>query len=374
MYYKEDWNRAKKNLEAFWSGEDIGRPCMAVFAPRTAKSKQFPELQNGPWTGSMDQYSDDDAESITRWWTSPEENLKRMEYWFENTYFGGEALPATYVNWGASAAAGFFGSPPYFNKKSVWFPVVIHDWDEWKWQFDAKTNKWWNIIREIIVYLNDNAKGRFLVGMPEFGNAADNLSLMRGMDDLAIDCLENPDRIAEAIQVMDDVWIRLHEELYKMTVNTNYGGGVLPWMSLWAPGRIDQLACDFSSVISPSLFKDIFVPEIELMGSWTEYGTYHLDGPASMANTLDTLLGIDCIKTIEFTPGIGFPPSTTPEYIPRYKRILESGKRLYLLADPKEVEPLCKALPSRGLYICSYADSREEADRIIQNTYLWSKK
>jgi hypothetical protein len=173
---------------------------------------------------------------------------------------------------------------------------------------------------------------------------------------------------------MDDVWIRLHEELYKMTVNTNCGGGVLPWMSLWAPGRIDQLACDFSSVVSPSTFKELFVPEIELMGSWTEHGTYHLDGPASMANTLDILLEIDKIKAIEFTPGIGFPPTTTPEYIPKYRKILESGRRLYLLADPKEVEPLCKALPSRGLYICSYADSREEADRMLQNACVWSKK
>jgi hypothetical protein len=374
MYYKEDWNKAKENLEAFWNGEDIGRPCMAVFAPRTTGSKHFPELQNGPWTGSMDQYSDDDIESIMRWWTSPEENLKRMIYWFENTYFGGEALPATYVNWGASAAAGFFGSPPHFNKKSVWFPVVIHDWDEWKWRFDEKTNKWWNIIKDIVTCLNGHAGGRFLVGMPEFGNTADNLSLMRGMDDLAIDCLENPDRIAESIKAMDDVWIRLHEELYKMTSDTNYGGGVLPWMSLWAPGRIDQLACDFSSVISPSLFKEIFVPEIEFMGSWTEYGTYHLDGPASMANTLDILLEIDCIKTIEFTPGIGFPPTITPEYIPKYKKILEKGKRVYLLAEPNEVEPLCRALPSQGLYLCTYADSREEADRMIKNSYRWCKK
>jgi hypothetical protein len=197
---------------------------------------------------------------------------------------------------------------------------------------------------------------------------------MRGMGDLAIDCIENPERIKEAIEVMDRVWIKLHEELYHMTLAVNRGGGVLPWMTLWAPGRIDQLACDFSSVISPSIFKELFVPEIELMGSWMDYGVYHLDGPDAMANTLDALLEIPCIKTIEFTPGIGFPPTTTPKYIPQYQRILEKGKRLYLLANPAEVQPLCESLPGKGLYICTFADSRADADRMVQNAYRWSRK
>jgi hypothetical protein len=44
---------------------------MAVFAPRTEKSRQFPELQSGPWAGSMEQYADGDIKSITKWWTDP---------------------------------------------------------------------------------------------------------------------------------------------------------------------------------------------------------------------------------------------------------------------------------------------------------------
>ena len=163
MYYKEDWEQAKKNLEAFWAGEDIGRPLMAVTSPRTEKSKKFPELQYGPWTGSMDTYGDNDLEAITRWWTDPEENLKHMIYWFENTFFGGEALPATHTNWGASAAAAFFGSPPKFNKNSVWYPAVIEDWESWKWQFDEKTNKWWKAIKDIVAHLNASADRKSVV-------------------------------------------------------------------------------------------------------------------------------------------------------------------------------------------------------------------
>jgi len=373
LQYKDDWEKAKENLSAFWQGEDIGRPCMIVFAPRKDSDVAFPELQWGPWTGGLENFADDDDDAIRKWWTDPQQNYDRMTFWFEKTYFGGEAVSETYTNGGASAAAAFFGSKPIFKKTSVWYSEVIKDWALWKWEFDEEKNEWWNTINEIIVYLNERASGKYFVGMPEFGNAADNLSLMRGMDNLALDCMENPEYIEQAILFMEEHWIRLHEKLYQLTNVTNDGGGVLPWMSLWAPGRIDQLACDFSSVISPKMFKELFVPDIEKLGSWTQYGMYHLDGPVCIENHLDILLEVECIKAIEFTPGSGAPPTLSPQYIPRYKRVLESGKRLYLLAEPEEVQPLCEALPSKGLLICTRAPSQEAADIMIKNTYSWSK-
>ena len=371
MYYKEDWEKARENLKAFWSGEDIGRPLASIMSPRTSRSAAFPELHNGPWVGPLEKADPDDP-YIEKWWRDPEENLKRMLYWFENTHFGAEAVPATYVNWGASAAAAFFGSEPQFLKTSVWYRRVIEDWDTWRWEFDENANVWWKNIWEIINCLNEHADGRYFVGMPEFGNAADNLSLMRGMDDLAVDCMEEPEKIEEAITFMEGHWVSLHEKLYQLTVKTNDVGGVHPWISLGAPGRIDQLACDFSSILSPELFREIFVLDLEKMGNWTEYGMYHLDGPACIKHHLDTLLELDCIKAIEFTPGAGALPTLSEDYIPLYRRILEHGKKLYLLAQPHEVEPLCRLLPRKGLFLSTFTHSPAETEKLIENMYIWS--
>ena len=120
MYYKDDWSKAKERLLAFWNNEIVDRCCVAVFAPRRgSKLPPFPELQWGPWPGGLEKYSDDDKGSIRKWWIDPEENYNRMILWFENTYFGGEAVPATYVNWGAMAMAAFYGSEPVFKKETV---------------------------------------------------------------------------------------------------------------------------------------------------------------------------------------------------------------------------------------------------------------
>ena len=179
MDYKPDWPQAKKRLEAFWQNEMIDRCCAAVFAPRkTSKLPAFPELQWGPWLGGMEKWGEADTEGISRWWTDPQQNYDRMLAWFENTYFGGEAIPATYVNWGAMAMAAFYGSQPIFRKDTVWYPPVIEDWSRWRWEPDPATNPWWRQIFEITRYLLRENGGRYFVGTPEVGGAGDVLSLI----------------------------------------------------------------------------------------------------------------------------------------------------------------------------------------------------
>ena len=62
----------------------------------------------------------------------------------------------------------------------------------------------------------------------------------------------------------------------------------------------------------------------------------------------------------------------TQKYIPEYKKIQKKGKKLYLLAQPQEIEPLLKELSPKGLYIHTQVDSEEEADRLIKDVKKWS--
>lgn len=367
MYYKEDWDKAKERLLAFWKGEIIDRACVGILGPRkTSKIEKFPHLTNGPWLGGLEKFKDNDTESIKKWWVDPEENYKRAIYWMENTFFGGEAAPGTYVNWGASAGCAFWNCEPVFTKNSVWFEEAIKDWDEWKWEFNKETNVTRKQLFAITDYLAEKSDGRYFIGVPELGNGADNLSLMRGLANLAMDLVINPDQVKEAIEVMIDPWLEYHDEFQTRYSSLNQNGSVLAWLNLWAPGTHDQIANDFSYNISPDMFEEFFFIELRKMSSWLDYATFHLDGPNCIKNHLDRLLTLEDIDCIQFTPGVGSPPTTTPEYIPKFKQIQESGKKLYLLLDPHEIEPILDELQPEGLFINTYADSEEEAESIIK--------
>ena len=373
MYYKNDWPEARKKLEAFWKGEPCERACIGILAPRkTSKLPKFPHLTDGPWLGGLEKFSDGDRDEVRKWWIDPEQNYARMKLWFENTYFGGEAVPATYVNWGASAGCAFWGAEPDFNTKSVWFHKTIEDWDSWLWNFDMETNQYWQSILSIMELFIERNKGDYFLGVPEIGNAADNLSLIRSATDLSLDLIMNPDAIKTAVQIMANSWIETHEVLYEMSKGVNQGGGVLAWLNLWAPGSHDQTANDFSTMISSNTFEEFFFPELITMGNWLDYTTFHLDGPQCIKNHVGALLNLDCIDCIQFTPGVGSPPTSTPAYIPIFQKIQEAGKRLYLLVDPSEIEFILKNLSSRGLFLNTYADSEEEANDIIRKVEKWS--
>ncbi len=373
MHYKPDWEQARERLLAYWNHAVIDRCCIAVHAPRkTSKLPAFPDLQNGPWLGGLAELEGDPA-AIERWWTDPELNYGRAVTWFENTYFGGEALPVTYVNWGAMSLAAMFGSPAQFRTTSVWYPAVIEDWTSWQWRFDPADNPTWRTILAIVERFLSDAEGRYFVGSPELGNGADVLSLLRGMDEMAMDLIAYPDEVKRAVDVISDAWVLLMEQVHGMTAAVNQGG-VLAWMGLWAPGKIDQLACDFASIIGPDRFQEFFVPEIEKMGNWCDYGLFHLDGPHCMRHILDTLLSIPQIKAIQFTPGAGAPPTYTEAYLPRYRRILDSGRNLYLLVEPQDVEKILGELPPEGLYMRTYVDTEEEANDLLKNAAKWSAR
>jgi hypothetical protein len=375
MLYKPDWDQAKARLIAYWNHAIIDRACIAIHAPRDdSRIPPAPDLHNGPWLLGMETIADSDQSAIEQWWQDPDLHYKRAVTWFENTYFAGEALPITYVNWGAMAMAAMFGSPPKFNKTSVWYAKTIDDWKKWDGNFDPPSDPTWKVLSTIEERLVQEAPNKFFVGKPELGNGADVLSLIRGMDDLAMDLINNPQEVKRGVDIISNTWVKLMEQAYRMTSSVNDNGDVLAWMGLWAPGRIDQIACDFSSIISPTMFREFFVPEVEKMGNWCEYGVYHLDGPACMKNMLDELLKLPQIKAIQFTPGAGSKPTYTPAYIPRYRKVLESGRNLYLLCQPAEVEKILAELPPEGLFMRTYVSSQDEAEEMLKKVNQWSAR
>jgi 5-methyltetrahydrofolate--homocysteine methyltransferase len=163
-------------------------------------------------------------------------------------------------------------------------------------------------------------------------------------------------------------WIEAHEffhSLYRKVLP-----GDCSWL-LWAPGKTYACQCDFSTMISPGMFKEFVVPEIKEVGQYLDYIIWHLDGPDEIRH-LDILLGIPEIKAIQVVPGAGRPPCASPLWIPQMKKIQEKGKLVYAFAETREeLKILVQELsPEKLLISCAdFFSTDEEIEEFFGKTH-----
>lgn len=359
--FKEDWDSSLERFAAFWEREIVDRCCVAVTGPREGMA--HPEPQSPPET----------LDALVRNWLDPELNLRRMLAHFGRTFYGGEAYPATTMCLGASVMAEFHGARAEFRTDTVWYHAVLDTIADFDTDADVTATPLYEATMAATRYYAEESRGRYWVGLPELGSATDNLSLLRGMQPLLYDMLDNPEAVKEAIQRLAGTWRAVHSELYEIARPHTSDGCCIPWMRTWAPGPQYQMSCDFSSVLSPGMFLEFIVPEIERYLEVNTYSVYHWDGPDAVKH-LDALLELADLKAIQWTPGEGQPPTSSPRWLPFYRRIQDAGKCLILpCVTIDEVESLLSTLSSRGLLIATYAADERECRNLLASVAKWTR-
>jgi 5-methyltetrahydrofolate--homocysteine methyltransferase len=350
MLYKEDWERAKEMYRAWWEGEKTPRPLLYLTSP--LKKPRFP-VPEPP-----------EPKDLEDRWTNPEIVLGNAEKAFASTYFAAEGYPNMHVNLGPGIAATYMGSTPTFMPETVWFGRnESKGWDEILGIDFDPNNKWWIKTKELTMAAVERGKGRYIIGITDLGGILDILASLRGTEQLLVDLIENPKEVVMASERIIDIWHRCYDELYGICLMAQEGSSA--WMGLWSPGRWYPIQCDFSAMISPSMFEEFVIPHIEEQCRRLDHIIYHWDGPGQIPH-LELLLKVDGLHGIQWTPGAGNPGLGYEGWFPYYRRILDSGKRLVLLGmDPKEVIDFLKVFGGEGCFISTWASSPEEADAFV---------
>jgi hypothetical protein len=91
---------------------------------------------------------------------------------------------------------------------------------------------------------------------------------------------------------------------------------------------------------------------------------FHLDGSQAMVH-LDSLLSIDSLDAIEWTPEPGQPNGGDPHWYDLYRKIKTAGKSVQAIdVQPNQIIPLIDAVGPEGLYILANFQTLEEAQGI----------
>ena len=355
MRYKADWEKTQARFDAFWNREITDRCCAAVTytAPPSAdEAKLFVRPS--------------DQAGIDRFWTDHEWIIKRNRSTMERTYYAGESFPHIMLDLGAAGHAGFFKGNRHRFADSVWFfpshsDISTIEFDENEYMFQQTLG----IARELV----RDSQGDYIISQSDCTGNADVLSHLMGPEELLPLMLEEPEAVTAAMNKVQTAYERIHRGVYDIVKANNYGGSCVGWLSTWARGFHSQMQSDMSVMISNDLFRRFVEPELRAQCDLLDVPLYHFDGVEQIRH-LDTLLGIEKLRCIQWTQVAGQPPCT--DYIPELKKIQAAGKNLLIIVSPNQIQPLMEALSSRGLFLLVNADSKDEADAMIRDIAKWT--
>jgi hypothetical protein len=359
MRYKEDIDKVRQRLYAFWNREIIDRSCISVVAP----------LKEGAHISMFEnpQKLQDQPEELRKYWEDPETIYKNNIARLERTFLGGETLPVVFQNYGTSGHCNYFGAEPVYGNDTIWFEPA------WKSLQEARTayqEKWLQKHLGIAKYLTDHAKDSYFVGMPDHTGTIDALGHLYGTENVLISMLDEPDLVKEAVSIINDGWIKTNDLFYQVSKEHNKGG-VHAWMHLLAPGKLTHMQCDMSVMFSAAMYEEFVLDELNKQMEWLEYPVYHFDG-IEQEKHLVHLLSLNKLKAIQWTHVAGQPSAS--HYLPVLKRIQAAGKGLIIMAPPSDVPILLEHLSARGLYLHTETKTKEEAEYLIAYTFKHSKE
>jgi len=323
MKYKPDWTEAKERLTALWHGEIVDRPCIAVTAPAPSGTPQ-PK-----------------ADSPEQQWTDPDFLRQATLATVWNTWWGGEAIPSRLVMCGWIVC---FGGTPRFERETIWWeemPFDFHQPPALAFNPDAPWVQ--RFERAYMAVVELAGRDDFLVGHPCLLPANDLLSMLMGTERFLMGLIDHPEWMREAITMgalAQAEASRYFTSLVRERHEFWYGNA--GWMPFWAPEPYRSTQSDVSCMLSPAMYDQFVLPELEVLHETGGPLWYHLDGGDAQQH-LDRLLSLPYLRVLQYTPA-PFEPPNGPGHLELYRRVQAAGKILHISLPVENVLPLCRDL------------------------------
>jgi hypothetical protein len=292
----------------------------------------------------------------------------RDHYMLSRQDFPLDMIPSADTMIGPGSLALCLGSEPAFSENTVWFgPTMEQDENPEQrapLRFDPE-NRWWKVHEATLRACSELAHGRYLVGCPDLVENIDILASLRDMTPLFMDMIERPEWVSETLREINAVYFEVYDRIYEIICGPD-GGSVFEAYKLWGPGKTAKVQCDAATMFSPQMFREFVAPRLREQCAFLDYSMYHLDGQEQFRH-LDTLLEIEELDAIEWTPNANLPLGGDPQWFDLYRRILDAGKSVQVyLVWAEEIVPVLDAIGSEGVYILGLFRSPDEVESVAR--------
>jgi hypothetical protein len=223
-------------------------------------------------------------------------------------------------------------------------------------------NPWLQRVLLLLEKVAEDARGKYLVCLPDLTGAIDALANMRGTQKLCFDLHERREDILTAAKQAVDAWEAVYCQMYDIVLSS--GTGITQWVSCWADAPFTVPTCDFSALIGPEDFSKVCMPSLKEQARRAGLCVFHLDGPDAARHAAWLAEDPD-ITAVQYTPGAGTPSALS--MLPMFRMFQRHRVPLFIESPLEEVKQLVGELDPRGVAIRTGGwDSTEQAEALIE--------
>jgi hypothetical protein len=173
-----------------------------------------------------------------------------------------------------------------------------------------------------------------------------------------IDCPEKIDRaMLDARAVFRQLWSDLTQA--SRMPETGY---CLESHALYSREGSATLQCDFSIMLSPTMFRRWVLPTLEEEAELVKHVVYHWDGPGALVHVKDLLASCG-LHTLSFVPGDGHGDPV--DYIDLLKNLQENGKSVHVWGTIEQCKTMHLSLHPEKIFYCTQAETQSEAEGLL---------
>jgi len=346
--YKPDWQEARLRMINWLEGKGNDRVVASVTSPIFRGNSQKTYISDVPA-----KYVD--YKTV----------FNNLDHSLEHVFWGAEAFPLHLVSLGPMFHQTFLGSEPNFSPTTTWYEPCYESLDELAdFEFD-RNNCWWKLVKEMVTRSAQRSNGRYLTSIGGIVAIIDTIAGLIGNEKLLLAMTDEPDKL-KAVRDRIAAWGKeTYDDLYAIT--KDYSDGTIDWMGIWSPQKVCTTQCDLSVMISPEMFRDYVLEDIESSYASVDYGIYHLDGEEQIRH-LDILLSIEKLKLIQWVPSskVNMPVYEDPlNWIKLFKQIQDAGKSVLIYCPPERVHELLQKIAKDKVFLNVNCRDEKSAQQII---------
>ena len=238
----------------------------------------------------------------------------------------------------------------FANTTTYWREPLPGGWDDVRQIRTGMGRAWRDALLHVVANACRELGQKYPLGNPLIRAPIDCLAAMLGDEALCYLVYDEPDELKRVASICADIWLNLTHSWLDVTVP--FAGGYFNQMGLWAPGTTNIFTVDASTLLSPTLYRELFVSCDVRLARGVEYPLIHVHAEA--CHQVEGWFGLPNLAIqiddghILVEEGWTFQ-QPWPEVLSVCRKVQDAGHPLMLFLTAEHYAEVLETLDPRGL-------------------------